>query len=36
MNFFVSGRNLFNGEHYIFDLVVNPERWFEAGLRFNF
>lgn len=36
MNFFVSGRNLFNGEHYTFDLVANPERWFEAGLRFNF
>lgn len=36
MNFFVSGRNLFNGDHYTIDWVINPERWFEAGLRINF
>ena len=35
VNVFFNGRNLFNGEHYWIDYLKNPDRWFEAGLRFN-
>jgi vitamin B12 transporter len=35
-NFFVSVRNLFNGSYYWIDVMKNPERWVEAGLRIEF
>jgi vitamin B12 transporter len=35
-NFFFSVRNLFNGAHYRSNSFLNPDRWFEAGLRFHF
>ena len=36
MNLFFSCRNLFNGKHYWHYLFKNPDRWFEAGIRFTF
>ena len=36
MNFFFSGRNLFNGKNYWHFVFENPDRWFEAGLRLHF
>ena len=35
-NFFVSVRNLFNGDYYWMDVFRNPQRWVEAGLRIEF
>ncbi len=29
-------RNLFNGDQYWDDLLKNPDRWFEAGVRIKF
>lgn len=28
--------NIFNGSQYLFDVFRNPERWFEAGVRYAF
>lgn len=36
LDLFLSGRNLFNGEQYSYENFPNPERWFEAGARWNF
>jgi vitamin B12 transporter len=36
VNFFFSGRNLFNGKHYGSDFFKNTDRWFEAGLRITY
>lgn len=32
---FLTAHNLFNGSQYFQDAFRNPERWFEAGLRFK-
>ncbi len=36
VNVFFSLRNLFNGAQYSDELFINPDRWFEAGLRIHF
>jgi vitamin B12 transporter len=33
---FVDVHNIFNGSQYLVDVYKNPERWFEAGVRYAF
>lgn len=36
LELFFSGHNLFNNGQYLYDLIQNPRRWFEGGVRVNF
>ena len=36
VNIFFSVRNLFNGSYYSDELLTDPDRWVEAGLRIKF
>lgn len=36
LEIFFSGHNLFNNGQYQYDLIQNPRRWFEGGLKVNF